>query len=32
MGFKQLTAIGMRDMYQRGQQLRRRYVDELGHK
>jgi acid phosphatase len=30
MGFKQLTAIGMRDMYQRGQQLRRKYVDELG--
>ena len=30
MGFKQLTAVGMRDMYQRGQQLRERYVDELG--
>jgi len=30
MGFKQLTAIGMRDMYERGQQLRKRYVDELG--
>ena len=30
MGFKQLTAVGMRDMYQRGQQLRSRYVDELG--
>ncbi len=30
MGFKQLTAIGMRDMYRRGQQLRRKYVDELG--
>ena len=30
MGFKQLTAVGMRDMYQRGQQLRARYVDELG--
>ncbi len=30
MGFEQLTAIGMRDMYQHGQQLRRKYVDELG--
>lgn len=29
MGFKQLTAVGMRDMYQRGQQLRARYIDEL---
>jgi acid phosphatase len=30
MGFKQLTAVGMVDMYQRGQALRQRYVDELG--
>lgn len=30
MGFKQLTAVGMRDMYQRGQALRQRYVIELG--
>ena len=30
MGFSQLTAVGMRDMYQRGTQLRQRYVDELG--
>ena len=30
MGYKQLTSIGMRDMYERGQALRRKYVDELG--
>lgn len=30
MGFMQLTSIGMREMYERGQQLRRKYVDELG--
>ena len=30
MGFKQLTAVGMRDMYQRGQRLREKYVDRLG--
>ena len=30
MGFKQLTAIGMREMYAQGQQLRHKYVDELG--
>jgi len=30
MGFMQLTAVGMRDMYQQGQQLRHKYVDELG--
>lgn len=30
MGFMQLTSVGIRDMYQRGQELRRRYVDELG--
>jgi len=30
MGFMQLTSIGMREMYERGRQLRRKYVDELG--
>lgn len=30
MGFMQLTAIGMRGMYERGQKLRKKYVDELG--
>jgi acid phosphatase len=30
MGYKQLTSVGIRDMYERGQQLRRKYVDELG--
>lgn len=30
MGPKQLTAIGMRDMYQAGQALRERYVEQLG--
>ncbi len=30
MGFMQLTSIGMRNMYERGQKLRKKYVDELG--
>lgn len=30
MGPKQLTAIGMREMYEAGKALRERYVDELG--
>lgn len=28
MGFKQLTAVGIKSLYQEGQNLRRRYVDE----
>ncbi len=30
MGLRQLTALGIREMYDTGQALRRRYVDELG--
>jgi acid phosphatase len=30
MGFMQLTSIGMKDMYERGQKLRVKYVDQLG--
>jgi len=30
MGLRQLTALGIREMYQTGQALRRKYVDELG--
>lgn len=30
MGFSQLTAVGMRGMFDRGAALRKRYVDELG--
>ena len=30
MGFMQLTSIGRQDMYERGQQLRKKYVEELG--
>lgn len=30
MGLRQLTAIGIREMYQTGQALRAKYVDELG--
>jgi len=30
MGFSQLTAVGMRGMYDEGALLRKRYVDELG--
>lgn len=30
MGYRQLTAIGIRDTYEKGQALRRRYVKELG--
>jgi len=30
MGFKQLTAVGARQMFEQGQALRRKYVDELG--
>lgn len=30
MGLRQLTALGIREMYQTGQALRHKYVDELG--
>jgi acid phosphatase len=30
MGWMQLTAVGMREMYQKGQELRHKYVDRLG--
>ena len=30
MGLRQLTALGIREMYDTGQELRRKYVDELG--
>ena len=30
MGFSQLTAVGMRQMFDQGSRLRKRYVDELG--
>ncbi len=30
MGPRQLTAVGMRDMYERGRALRKKYVEELG--
>lgn len=30
MGFSQLTAVGMRQMYERGSALRKRYVEDLG--
>lgn len=30
MGFSQLTAVGMRGMYEQGAKLRKRYVDDLG--
>lgn len=30
MGFSQLTAVGMRGMYNQGAQLRKRYIDNLG--
>ncbi len=30
MGFSQLTAVGMRQMYERGAALRERYVEDLG--
>ncbi len=30
MGFKQLTAIGRRQMYEAGRAMRRKYVEELG--
>lgn len=30
MGFKQLTAVGMRQMYEQGQALRKKFVDDLG--
>jgi acid phosphatase len=30
MGLRQLTALGIREMYDTGQALRRKYVDELG--
>ena len=30
MGFSQLTAVGMRGMYDQGAELRKRYIDDLG--